>query len=349
MKVVEYGPDCISIITTYRCTAECKECCFECGPHVLGRISNEQIRNAIDQAIEMESVKFIVWTGGECTMLGDDLVKGIQYATDCGLPSRIVSNGGWARTDKMAQEFLKKLINAGLVELNISTGDNHQQFVKPDTAIRAAVTGAQMGISSVISVEKTNEAKFNPEDIQTNKIYKRFLSEGRNVDKFQVINPVWVSFHRDTKYGYKDNELDNPELRKGCDNIYIFIGVNPSGNYIGCCGLTMRYIPSMNLGSVDKISMKKAYDDQYHDFVKRWIFTEGALKILEQAKLWDEDIKIPRFPHNCLYCAYMYHDKKVQKVIMDNYRKVEDRINSEFESKIEWFKVRADKDILQLG
>ncbi|KGE76331.1 hypothetical protein HR47_02255 [Lactiplantibacillus paraplantarum] len=50
-----------------------------------------------------------------------------------------------------------------------------------------------------------------------------------------------------------------------------------------------------------------------------------------------------------LYCAYMYHDKKVQKVIMDNYRKVEDRINSEFESKIEWFKVRADKDILQLG
>ena len=37
------------------------------------------------------------------------------------------------------------------------------------------------------------------------------------------------------------------------------------------------------------------------------------------------------------------------ETLMDNYRKVEERINSEFESKIEWFKVRADKNVLQLG
>lgn len=347
MKKIKYGPDCISIITTYRCTAECRECCFDCGPHSIGRISNLDIRKAIDESLKMKSVKFIVWTGGECTLLGDDLVKGIEYARKKGLPSRIVSNGWWAQSEKSAVRRLKPMIDAGLVELNISTGDNHQEFIKPDTAIRAAVTGAKLGISSVISIEKTENSNFTLESLLKNKVYKQFIDQGKNIDKLEVINPVWVSFHKDTKYNYTYSELNNPDLKKGCNNIYTFIGVNPSGNIIGCCGLTMRYIPSMNLGNLKDVTMEEGYYSQYEDFIKKWIFTEGALNILIKAHEWDNSIEIPKFPHNCLYCAYIYNDEKVQKAIVENYDSVKDKVENEFNSKISWFKQKADNGMYQ--
>ncbi|QQT03749.1 SPASM domain-containing protein [Streptococcus dysgalactiae] len=61
--------------------------------------------------------------------------------------------------------------------------------------------------------------------------------------------------------------LNNPDLQKGCDNLFTFIGVDPKGEYIGCCGLTMRYIPSMHLGNINSISLSESYFKQYNDFL----------------------------------------------------------------------------------
>lgn len=347
MKNVEYGPDCISIITTYKCTAECRECCFECGPYQQARISNKQIRKAIDEAVDMGTVKFIVWTGGECTLLGKDLIEGIRYANSKGLPSRIVSNGWWARNRKLAKQKLIPLIEAGLVELNISTGDNHQEFVKADTAIRAAVVGAELELSSVISVEKTSNSKFTPETLIKSSVYRNFIDSEKNTENLKIINPVWVSFHDDTKYGYSKSELNNPDLEKGCSNLFTFIGVNPFGKIIGCCGLTMRYIGAMNLGSLDTKTLSEAYMYQYDDLIKKWIFVDGPLKIIEQVKKWDSQVKIPKFPHNCLYCAYMYNNSKIRDLILRNYKEVEDEINTKFNSKIQWYKVKSEHSIIE--
>lgn len=344
-----YGPDCLSIITTYQCSAECQECCFECGPDEHSKLSLSQIKLAIDSAVKMKTIRFIVWTGGECSLLGNDLVEAISYANIRGLPSRIVSNGWWATSESSANKLLRKWINAGLIELNISTGDNHQEFVSANTAILAATTAAKLGISSVISVEKTDHSRFSPEDLIQNSIYKKFVDAGINVEKLQIINPVWVSFHKDTKYNYSETELESPALSAGCDNIFTFIGVNPDGNQIGCCGLTMRYIGSISLGNIQNVSIEQAYYSQYNDFLKRWIFVEGALTILEQVKKWDNSVQIPRFPHNCHYCAYLFNSQKVRKIIVANYKEVQARVDKNFQEKINWYKLKAAKGILEYG
>lgn len=344
MQETKYGPETLGIITTYRCVAECKECCFECNTHSPEKLSFDQIKKVIDDAAAVGSVKLVVWTGGECTLLGKELIKGISYAYSKGLPSRIVSNGWWARTPKIAKKKVKELIDAGLRELNISTGDNHQEFIKADTAILAAVTGAELGIISVLSIERTKYAKFTPETLIQNPVYKKFVYKNINIDKLRVINPVWISFHQDTQYQYDKQDFDSGELNEGCNNIMTFIGVEPSGNYIGCCGLTMRYIKSMKLGDSKKKTLETAYYQEYNDFMKRWIFVDGPLKIMKKVHDWDNSIRVPAFPHSCHYCALVFNDLKIQETIIKNYKDIEKQINADFVSKIDWCRLKAEKN-----
>lgn len=338
-----YSPEFISIITTYKCTAACKECCFECSPREKDSLSFSQICKIIDDAVDMKSVKFVVWTGGECTLLGDTLFKGVEYAKSKGLPSRIVSNGWWAKDCESAKKYLTKMISSGVVELNISTGDNHQEFVSEDTAILAATCGARLGITSVLSIEKHNTAKFNPEKLKENKIYRRFIRDNININNFSVINPIWISLHKDTEYNYSHQEINHPDLKKGCNNIFTFLGVAPNGTQVGCCGLTMRYISAMNLGNINNVSLSAGFYTQFKDFLKRWIFVSGPLTILKQVKEWAPEICIPEFAHSCAYCAYLYNNEAIKSVIIDNYSKIQEKIDTEFYSKIEFYKLKNMK------
>ncbi|PSR25070.1 MAG: radical SAM protein, partial [Sulfobacillus benefaciens] len=45
------------------------------------------------------------------------------------------------------------VFGAGLTELNLSTGDDHQAFVPFDRVVTAAITAAELGICTLIVVE----------------------------------------------------------------------------------------------------------------------------------------------------------------------------------------------------
>ena len=51
---------------------------------------------------KQDSIQLCVFTGGECTLLGEDLFKSIKLAKSMGLMTRIVTNGFWAKTEKTA-------------------------------------------------------------------------------------------------------------------------------------------------------------------------------------------------------------------------------------------------------
>lgn len=78
------GPSKGVIVPTFRCTAECKECCFECSPSIQKRLSWSDIKEFIDEVANFESIKILVWSGGECFLLGEELRKGIEYAKEKG-------------------------------------------------------------------------------------------------------------------------------------------------------------------------------------------------------------------------------------------------------------------------
>ncbi|MBU1393178.1 MAG: hypothetical protein KJ856_02320 [Gammaproteobacteria bacterium] len=47
---INISPKMITIITTYKCTAACEDCCFECTPKLNSTLNYEEISNAITSA-----------------------------------------------------------------------------------------------------------------------------------------------------------------------------------------------------------------------------------------------------------------------------------------------------------
>lgn len=77
-------------------------------------MAQEDIKSTIGRILEIPSINFLVWTGGEVF-----LKFGISYATKKGIRSRIVSNGFWTQTVEKAKKKLTPLVVSGLSELNI--------------------------------------------------------------------------------------------------------------------------------------------------------------------------------------------------------------------------------------
>lgn len=86
-------------------------------------------KKIIDNISSCKTIRTVIWTGGECTLLGNVLLDGIRYAKSKGLASRVVSNANWATSMDKAMEMVSNLKSAGVVEINYSTGDNHQKYV----------------------------------------------------------------------------------------------------------------------------------------------------------------------------------------------------------------------------
>src|SRR5271166_3771858 len=71
-------PQTLSLITTHQCTAACDNCCFACTPKITKAIPVERMASLIDEGAAIETIKVVVFTGGECFLLGrrlDELIK----------------------------------------------------------------------------------------------------------------------------------------------------------------------------------------------------------------------------------------------------------------------------------
>src|SRR5215467_5147235 len=111
----------LSIMPTLRCTAACAHCGTHSSPKVRTKLDRSALFKAIEEAAEIKYAA-VVFTGGEPLLEWDLTVAGIRHAAKLGLRTRIVSNGFWARTDDRAKSAICELMDAGLDELNLSTG-----------------------------------------------------------------------------------------------------------------------------------------------------------------------------------------------------------------------------------
>ncbi|HCT9166896.1 radical SAM protein [Enterococcus faecalis] len=334
--VKNYYPDSAGILLTFKCNAMCEECCFECGPKNPFTLTKEKIKNIIDQLTKMKSVKFIVWTGGEAFLNYNLLLFALDYAYRKGLHSRIVSNGFWAKNKNIAKRKLQPLIERGLTELNISTGDNHQEYVSIDNALTAAISAVELGILAFISVEATGNSSFKEKDIYDHDLYKELEKTDYNRELFQIASTVWVSFHKDKKYTYNYEKPYMPELENGCDGLFQMINIDPKNIELACCGLSVEYIKELQLGDICEKdnTLINLYNTQKEDFMKQWLYIDGPIRILQKVKEWDDSIENKTFVHFCQTCAYIFNTPKIQKVIKENYTEIYEDVQKRFVNKI---------------
>ena len=318
------GPTHLTILPTYRCTAACEQCCFESDPHIKGRIPIERILDYIDQAAsDFPTLKLVVFSGGECFLLRRDLDRAIARATSRDLATRCVTNGYWATSKRAASLRIGPLYEAGLTELNFSTGDDHQKYVPFDFVVHGATTAAEFGLDALIAVEGCREARFTMEKALGHAGLNNFLTSSPARRKLTLMNNIWIPFRGRSTITQADGLYrteDRLQRFQGCDNVLENIVLTPHEQIASCCGLTFEHIPEMKLGSARRHRMRDLYDDQMNDFIKIWLRVEGPEKILHFATKKDASLRFPRdATHPCQTCAGLFLDRRVQRVLKKHY------------------------------
>lgn len=337
-----FKPKIVSFITTRQCTAECYNCCFKCSPTETRRLKTSQMLNIINQIPEVPSIELVALTGGECFLLGDDLTLLVQEINRNRLYSRCVTNAYWATSETTAFRKLEKLTNAGLTEINYSTGPNHQQFVPIENILNAVKGSIKLGISTGVNIETTSDDLICNDWIKIDKEVETAFKE----NKLHVTNSAWMPHGSEILshcydgrtiksschyYSSAERNRFNPDNMTGCANLLHGINVNTEMEVSTCCGLTQDYLSAMKIGTLEGSTLKNIIEATPADLLQMWLHVDGPEKILQFVKNKNPSFQIPKDSyHICHTCLYLYKNKQVRHVIEKFYKEVEQDILDRF-------------------
>ena len=306
IKQIPYiKPDTISFITTYKCTASCNNCCFGCSPTRTERIFKPNILKIIKQSIELyrDSLKLLVLTGGECFIFYKEIIDIIKFASEEGLLVRVITNGYWCTNKLITYKKLTQLKNAGLNEINFSTGDEHQKWVKLPNILNGASVSMSLGITTLINVETHDNSKFDYKLLYQHKELQPYINKKESP---LIINrSVWIPFTKE-KFSYNKSIIH--KNRTTCNSILHTISISPNSEILSCCGLTSNRITYLILGDLKKASLHDLYLSQFFDFIKIWIYTEGPFVISNYLNTTFNK-NIPIHTHICEQCKEILNNQ----------------------------------------
>ena len=151
----------LHLLLTYQCTYECDHCFVWGSPWQSGTMTLRDVRNILQQAKDLGTVKSIYFEGGEPFLYYSILIRGVHEAAAMGFQVGIVSNAYWATDVDDAVEWLRPL--AGLIQdLSVSSDLYHGSEKLTQTAKNACDAAERLNIPigtiSVAQPEDTNVA-----------------------------------------------------------------------------------------------------------------------------------------------------------------------------------------------
>jgi hypothetical protein len=314
----------LSIMPTFRCTAACGSCGTLSHPREGTRLDLDQIYAALDQAAAL-GYKLVAFTGGEATLVQDDLVRAIERAHGLGLAVRLVTNAWWATDDATAATQVDAWVTAGLGELNVSTGDQHARFVSIDDVLRAVRAGARAGLPIGIMVEVHDQRLVTEETVRQHPIFQQLQQELPDA-LISIHESPWMPLSPRRAVTYPEGvavDRTNLPMRGGCDSVLSTTTVMADGTIAACCGLGMRLIPGLHVGSIATGSIREADEAAGTDLLKRWLRVDGPERILAWAQEHDPSIEWEgMYAHRCQACIRMYSDPAVVDVIRAHHHEV---------------------------
>ena len=257
--ITTISPDSISLIATYRCTAQCIDCCFQCSPKRTQRLSLEQMKHIVDESItQFPTIKIVIITGGECFTLGEDLYAIIRYIHSKQRKVRIVTNGYWASSMERSRQTIERLIAEGLNEINFSTGDCHQQWVPLDFVINGMIAALEHNIYTVVNVETHDCFSFTAKQLQTHPRLQPYSKS----PYLKILPGIWISSNHSlpTKQAGAYRMAHTP---KRCKQLFKVLTITPDNELVCCCGLTITTHSFLNLGTVTEGKIKQLWDTQF--------------------------------------------------------------------------------------
>lgn len=311
----------LSVMPTYACNARCSNCGTVSSPNDTNVLSRERIVEAISEAKELGFAN-VVFTGGEATLRPADLLAGIAHATRLGLPTRLVTNAHWAVNDDVAKAFVHELVESGLGEINFSTGAEHVKFIPLQTVVTAICAAVAFGLRVAVMIELRLPQQISRRDVESTPAYDRLAPEQKANVAF--IESPWMPLSPSRTYEYPPGAVVNREnvaSTTGCDSVLQTYVLQADGRIGACCGLGMRVIPELSVGTVAQPRyLERAVEDAEGDALKLLLRFLGPEKILAWAQTKDATIEWEdRYAHRCQACLRVYRDPAVAAALRASY------------------------------
>ncbi|MFC1715827.1 radical SAM protein [Candidatus Poribacteria bacterium] len=273
------------LIFTYRCTIACRHCLFKCSPQqpdVCMTLEDgvEFLRqlHATDRAVHI--------AGGEPMMYYQQMLAVCQVANEEGrAPHFFETNASWCTNDDVTLRRYEELKKAGLSGVYISADAYHQQFVPPESRLRAyrlavEVFGRENVAAGDLSLEQLSELRHIG------------IDEGRLAEYSRDHRPRLVGRAGDTLAsfcpdrplealaedgGWRGGSVDRSCRREFDSEEMWEIHIDPYGNIQTCCGII--------IGNAREKPVIQWIDQGFHtgnDLV-RMVYENGPYAYLELA------------------------------------------------------------------
>jgi pyruvate-formate lyase-activating enzyme len=323
-----FHPRLLSILTTRRCTAACDHCCIGSSPTQTQAIPVARIHGLIDEATRIPTIEKIVFTGGECFLLGRALDELVAHATAQALGTRVITNGYWAVDDRSARRRVETLAAAGLGEMMISTGTFHQRFVPVTRVASAARAAADAGLLVRLAIEVCDQSTFDEGTLLDE------LAEPIAAGSVVVGHDPWTTDVGQRGQAVLSHEylLDaEPERAHGrCDLLFNVVSVTPAQELMACCGFPQEQLPLMQLGSVAERALDDVLDEAPPELLKMWIHTDGPAAIGAFVAKYVPGFELPRVASICELCAGLQRSEVAMRVLGEHAGEVASHVASRF-------------------
>jgi len=236
----------LHFLLTYQCNLECDHCFAWGSPWQVGTMRLKDVRNILNQAVDLGTVNSIYFEGGEPFLYYATLLKGVQEAADRGFQVGIVTNGYWATSIEDAIVNLRPF--SGLIQdLSVSSDLFHWSEDREQQAKNAASAADGLGIpSGFISIAHPDAAAATAAEGQLPLGESSVMYRGRAAEKL-ALGADKASWDLYTECPYEN--LQDPGR----------VHVDPLGNLHICQGIS--------LGNLHKTSLKEiceSYDPEEH-------------------------------------------------------------------------------------
>lgn len=77
------------------------------------------------------------------------------------------------------------------------------------------------------------------------------------------------------------------------------------------------------MGNLNTTPLRKLFENQFHDFLKIWIYTEGSHAIMKYiSQFINIDLDSCNKLHDCQVCAMIFNNSSCLQILQQNYKDV---------------------------
>ncbi|MFH2092399.1 MAG: radical SAM protein [Pseudomonadota bacterium] len=309
---------------TDQCPIQCKYCGAECGPDQKDRLSLDDMISVIDKLYEYGKLHMVVFTGGEPTLLGNDLIAAIQYCSQKNLWTRIVTNAFWAHTAEKAKTILQSFKDAGLSEINLSCDDYHQEFIPLDRIKYANDACTELGIPCLIGHKIMKDHKLSVEYLENYLGHPLTLFDpGSDNPKNNIISSGYTVPVEKNMHQIPDEDILYPKaehLWKGpCKSLLQRVIITPRKELSICCGMIRRNVEEIVFKSLDHCSLEELIVTAHQDLIVNWLALEGPYGIMKFILKKDPDIVFRKqYVNICHLCSEIFTREDCRNVLLSH-------------------------------